>query len=811
MNPEEKRSVREVGMLLSVLAGLLVLFQYTTMAAFTALGAAVTSVTLPEYFVEVREHVEFDWYDGLQVAAMVGIATTLTLREIRGRRLSSFFAYVFASERRTLWFLGACALVCARFYVATGNFPWAADQPQHIIYTDITARALGNAELPIWTNYLGCGTPYLQFYGFLFFYFAGALQLVLGDLFTSLKVAMLLGHAASGLTMYLFVRTTTRSRRAGFVAGIAFVLSFWHTQQVLIMGRLPLSLFYAVLPLAFYFTERTLRRQRWFDVLAGGICLGTLAFIHPGYALWATALYVLYALVRLVQMSAAGHLMPAVLHIAALFVAGIAFGAYLTLPMWLERDFTGLYRGVDFTTVPDPSWSQVFGWSNYRFWILPLPEVHWYGGYVGLSLVALVLGGSGFAARRWAVLARNAAPAVWTCLAASTLIVFAYRWPPVQALPFIEVLASGRYLLFLVFFLSAATGMAAQCLISTRAGAGTRNRVLSFLVLLIAWDLVPTTFQHPYGVTQDTDAWGKDLAQYGAMRDSAASLGESAQLPATRVFWAWGAIHPYLAKGQLYYNTLTPSPHALHPGASRAVADFVAPLELFLSAALEEMPTPAAKIALSEDIALIHGAIVMMNARFLFATQVDGNTIGMRWPFSTPVLVSSRLATYDSPRDSAWIRGELSRLPISLRNQALDDSTVVLEALDIVRQTGVGYSGSTCQQILVRDSGPRDLRVQPSLEVSAHTVANQHVEMTLRMSSAGFVRLPYSYFPHLRVRVDGVEVKPYQTAGRFIALQLDPGEHVITLDAVLSPLRRLLLLLDVAMLVAAAYCCRRRL
>ena len=39
------------------------------------------------------------------------------------------------------------------------------------------------------------------------------------------------------------------------LAGLAYVLSFWHTQQVLIMGRLPLSLFYALLPLPFYFWE----------------------------------------------------------------------------------------------------------------------------------------------------------------------------------------------------------------------------------------------------------------------------------------------------------------------------------------------------------------------------------------------------------------------------------------------------------------------------------------------------------------------------------------------------------------------------
>ena len=66
-------------------------------------------------------------------------------------------------------------------------------------------------------------------------------------------------HIISGIGMYFFVGNLCQSRRAGFIAGLGYVLCFWHTQQVLIMGRLPLSLFYALLPWPFYAVESMIR------------------------------------------------------------------------------------------------------------------------------------------------------------------------------------------------------------------------------------------------------------------------------------------------------------------------------------------------------------------------------------------------------------------------------------------------------------------------------------------------------------------------------------------------------------------------
>ena len=104
----------------------------------------------------------------------------------------------------------------------------------------------------MWSNLIGVGTPYLQYYGFLYFYFAGAIDLILRDIHLTTKLSLWLGHMVSAATMYLFARQLMNSRPAAFMAALAYVASFWHTQQVLLMGRYPLSLFYALLPVPFW-------------------------------------------------------------------------------------------------------------------------------------------------------------------------------------------------------------------------------------------------------------------------------------------------------------------------------------------------------------------------------------------------------------------------------------------------------------------------------------------------------------------------------------------------------------------------------
>ena len=188
------------------------------------------------------------------------------------------------------------------------------------------------------------------------------------------------------------------------------MLSFWHTQQIIIMGRFPLSLYYALLPLPFYFFERLSSPglaeesgktgqqsgRRDLPGSAGPDSPRLRLLGHRPAGGVRGAAFVWYCSAR----TAAGAVWSG--GRGCLCAGGLVFGAYLILPMSLERDYTGLYQGmVNFASVPIPTWQHVLAWSNYRFWVLPPPDirVNWYGGYLGLSLAVLVAGGVAAALR----------------------------------------------------------------------------------------------------------------------------------------------------------------------------------------------------------------------------------------------------------------------------------------------------------------------------------------------------------------------------------------------------------------------------
>ena len=293
---------REIAALLAVLSALLIYFQYTTLDKFSVLPPARRYATLHLFIQVVKQNVPLDTGDAVVAGLIVAAFASLIVLELWKKRLSTFLCKVFETETRTLLAVGLTCLLCVRFYFARGDSNLAADTPTHISYAWVASQAFSHGEIPIWTNYFGAGSPYLQFYGFLFFYLCGLVDLLFRDLFFSIKLVMAGGHVFSGIGMYLFVRTLCDSRRAGFLAGIAYVLSVWHIQQVLIMGRLPLSVFYALLPYPFYFFERLLsaclraaRRQACGDAtgrpvmftklpcaIGGGLTLALLAFTHPG-------------------------------------------------------------------------------------------------------------------------------------------------------------------------------------------------------------------------------------------------------------------------------------------------------------------------------------------------------------------------------------------------------------------------------------------------------------------------------------------------------------------------------------------------
>ena len=761
--------------------------QFTTLSKFQVMPPAAGFKSPGDFAREIQAAVNFQPWDWGLIVLLAGTVFAVLVMEIRGRQLTRLFDYCFAHETRTLVLLIISCTVLLRYYFTIGQLSWAGDAAEHIVYSWIAAKAWAAGELPIWTNYVSGGSPFLQFYGFLFFYVVAIVDLFVGEIFTALKLVLGIAHICSGIAAYAWFKVTFGSRSAAYLGALAYILSFWHTQQVLFMGRLPLSLFYAVLPLPFFFFE-TFRswRKKELALGLGAASLGSLVFIHPGYAFWAAFFLVLYIGLRVLFEPA--YRQPMVAWGSALVLLGTVFGSAFGLPMVLEANQTSLETGVSLSGVPDPSWQHLLGWSNFRLRLLALPDTnhHWYGGYLGLSLVFIaavsVLAARGF--RLWRFLAPGVAG-----MGVVLVIIFGYRLPLLQSLAPVTALNSGRYLLFAVFFLAylVATAVVVAERLAGSSNLASRIYIAMFAVILI--DLGPTTFQHPY---VPRSAIPISFASPTLQQIRASVTGRDGSIPNFRTYITTENSNPFQAIGWLCFASGIPTFQGLYNEAPRAHRKLVEPWETFVEPVFNTIDH-ARELLNHPQADIISGGLVLFNVRRIVALQED-ELLTFDWNASTPILVSPRVGPF--PYDEFERMRSEGKLQSLLRGTFPDwpdlfELARIFKSLWLVRALGVDAENGTCEQIILRDLHYRDdLETSPSVTVVEHNVWNQRVEIVVEISEQCYARLAYAYYPELRVAVNEIEVPALETAGGFIALKLSAGKNRIVITPQLSSLRK---------------------
>ena len=783
--------------ILIFLGCLSICMQYITIEKLSVFSPAETYGTLTKYIQAIDEKISFEWIDILLSVLFLATSALVLWKEISKRVLTDFLQNVFSSERKTLYLLLACSLVCVRFYFARGGMHWGADASHHIVQSYLVARAIADGELPIWTFFMGNGSPYMQNYGFAFFYLVGLVDFFCRDIFLSLKLVMGTAHVLSGIGMYYLVSSLCQSRRAGFIAGLGYVLCFWHTQHVLIMGRLPLSLFYALLPWPFYAVEYLIRSPyKMQAALLGGLGIALLNFTHPGYGTYAMVFWGCYCIVRL--WSLWGHPDMKSLFRAGvlLLILGVVFSAYMNVGMWFEREHTDMHdfragfkdptEQVGMTSQPDPTWRHLLGWSNYRFWLIPPEPFHWYGGYLGISLCVLALAGVGIALFRRNELRHFVAS--WACLVLSTLFIFAYRLPPFNMLSLIHASNSSRYLLFLAFFLALAAGIGTLMLLQHRPGRLSRNRCFTLLFLLLWIDLFPTTFLYAYRPPPDRSSSGIEN-----IWKASTPFSERGELPNYRIHWLDKDEFSFLRMAYPLFLHETPISEAFHPGELRTRSTFTDPfLQIARFLASDLIATPDQLNANDLEFKLLRSGFYLLNTRYVILSS-NKKTLRLSLEPNSPIVVSSRLVSYNP--EAAYLVELTGANPDSLSARSMS------QVFWIIGEMGIRPQNNSCERIFIRDREGSDLGTEPTAQVLAHVVRHQQVQMKVSISEACYARLSYAYFPYLQITVDGTPVEPLETAGRFIALPLEAGEHDIVIQARLSPLRRGLIGFSVVMLL----------
>ena len=740
--------------------------------------------------------------------------------EIRRRTLSDFFSHVFESRKRTSFFLFLFLVFAVKFYWIPGYRLYTmGDGAPHVLNAWMVFNALGNGEVPFWTNYWACGSPFLQFYPPLFSYLTAALLVVHDNIFLDLRILLSLLHILSGVTLYRLLRALGANRKGAFVGAVFYVLAPWHVFQLFHFNRFPVAPVYTLLPLLFLSIE-ILPRHRLGGLLMGSASLAGIALSHQGYAIFSGIFFGLYTCARALPCGGEPRCpgKTYIFHLAGTGILGMGLASFLLLPHLLESHLLpflpslGNLQGVKGFIMDSPYLLTLFTWKRQ-------PMGH--TGYIGLSLFLFSLPGiAGWMKKRgrgWG--------ALLLCYLLSYYLVLGHENPLYRFIPFVySQFYAGRFLIFFTFFLSLCAGLSLPVLEGwLRSGQHTRNatgsppdtqkrprtksgfatnpakatgRALSgflrprlFLVYLVILMMDIGPISHYLEISPRYPL--KDQEQiYNTIREKKGKdpnrLARALDVPKDFRSRNHGSLI-------LPFEALCPTPEAGQFGTLGSYAY----IYKILKNARETLPLETTLPSSLEK------ALSLLNVRYLFTDVFPGkiaracggeNFGGPLWLFTfkdaSPVLASPSIENL-----AANLKPPGDLLDFVLDRWDPPDTTDrILFAMDI------DTAGRRARKILVQsgaDTAPSFREPTGPIRVGAQELGTTFLRLTVSSASDCYLRISQSDYPHQRVLLDGTPCpRVFRSAMGFIVIPFPKGEHTVEVRAVLSPLRKFSLALS---------------
>jgi len=646
------------------------------------------------------------------------------------------------------------ALTC---YFAPGDI-LGGDAHSHMartwLWQDIIAR---EASFPIWTNRWYFGFPLDLYYGFLYYLLSGLLAMLLaGDAILATKITLWLLHSASGLAMFACVRLLTGSGAAALFAGLFYLMSMQHTGIIILAGALPLSLIFVVLPLCFCAFESFVRSR--ISLAAGalvtGLLLAALVCTHIQYGMLALFAFYLVALVRIGLSLAVGtearRARQQALFIACATLTFFVSSAWYLLPLVVEKHDLVLHSSSaareimgQFSATTGKRALGIFSWSREMG--------DWVFFYVGLVPLLVTVCGALLRLQR-----RDTA--FWSYGAA---------W-----------LLGGLWLLrndrFVNIWLPLTCILAGYAVAEIAARLAARKPLIAAgLLLALIFDLGPTVRQSPYRPL--------DNHLVASIQRQLASRGMTGRIMV--VSGTRGALWRSLD----VVNTNASSPFGGVPQSSTRTHPYMAALASQLAAeVLDKRGSPSQ---------VTRDALRLLNIRVLCS---PGLGTAYELPHAYPAWFSQLLDK--SRRDSRVIEQETwASIRPKFEERTLDTTCLahILRTMDLSPAEPLAscllLHDSSDDAELARLQSSAPLQGRPEFVILHARETHASFGLRYRSSASGYVLLAYSYFPFNRVRIDGAAARAHRSAMNLTVVPIPAGEHVLEIQAGISPLRQALL------------------
>ena len=710
-------------------------------------------------------------FRGVAIVSLI----TLVIVESRWVALSDMLRRCMNLRFGTGFILLLLGIISGAYFLLPGYITAATDGIYYTTLAWLVKDILANAQLPMWSNWGDMGFPLMQFYSPLFFALVALVNFVVPNIFIGIKLVFFTIHILSLFVMYLYVRNLTHSRCAGLTAAFTYGFAYYRYHVIVYVNKFTMAPTFLLWPLQLYLVDRVIcdeggRRPGINLAIITAIGLICHAFFG-GYSMIFASLYGVVRLLTIGQdiMSFRARVQAAQ-RLVFCFTLGVLASLAYTLPSLIEVNLTvipGWYPDgfVAMPVIMDTTpWAATFSFDSSQ-------GSGWVYGYVGISIVTLAILGGILSLFR--VKLKLIAPMVVLGLA----LFFALG-------PFAFFLsAQGQYLVYVVIIGSAGVGtlvvelrhrisiVRVKTLMKWRLLPYSKLLVPTLVCGLVAVDmfrynlfvnyLVPPT---PNGSPENRVAVHQWLASNGA--DSTGRVLDPSQPENGWQIPMVAGLAGYENDGNssIYSATFMRNLRPSNPNPDGVTAYSV-----------EEL------LSSSRDLLLIANTdwVITDNSTSLVeypgAVTTDDGSVIIPTGGGLPMIASHQIAIVEPQLQFAPLAREMRIKPDS-------GSAEFIPVLEVnFLQEFIEYDGANLVS-----------------HVNEHVMESQYVRIDYTLSSAAYVQLSYSYYPYLRVMIDGAESSKFPTAFGLIGIVAPGGSHVIEVEPYLSPLRRVTLAINVA-------------
>jgi hypothetical protein len=690
--------------------------------------------------------------------------------QIRRKSLSIFCEWVLSSELRTQLGVFGLAVLLLKPILAPGE-PFFQDAPSHVSRAWFTyVNFIQGYNFPTFNNYYHAGFAMFSHYGFLFSVLAGGLNLAVRNIYLSVKLVMFALAIGNAFLFYGIGKQVAKDRASGLLLSLIVTGSNIFLYELFWVGGIFMPLIVAGAGLLLISFERFISdtwpwyRAVFMTALGANVLMAT----HLGYAAQVFLFFVVYAVARLLAERPEVWKRFAGWATASVGMA-LVLSAFVVLPTFLDMRDVNFYKGFPFS---DPN---IYKFWRVKYWQMLVPHPFYLSilDYLGLALVGI---------------------AAW-------LAVRAIRNPDRRLVAHVATIAVtfavmgyGRNSIIVLLAVSLFVCQAYAILVSQR---DLKRAVFAVLVLLLLADSLLFNNFNTYrdGAFEDRfydrlaeTPWGEKLGVVDA------NTLHSGDKPDNDVY-----VSPWLKVS----GHLVVQPNAIMLEANKqALYQFLATHDLLGRDMLNGRITVPTLEAL-DLVGVRYLTFHTSDAYFMPPVEADGRVIRddagpwIELPATSAMLFSERVTSFNTlaaGNSALRYRQQFeaddvshARAPLHYRIEA---GNYLLRLVDLISPS---LSEPIANQFILRVpvSDQFDAPGPASLTVTSFFVDAQKVVADFSITTPGFIRIPFGWFPWHTILLDGKKAVAYPDIMNMICVRVDTaGRHRLQVGPSISPAKR---------------------